>query len=183
MPFTRSSRRQALSTHRSAVVAVVVGLLMVACGSSSGTATVPTPSPTPSPLPTPSPVNTKNMKISVDSTFTKSVTVGNLTTFDLDIQDVGTDDIPNLSLVFNVGDRFLDTYTVQSAGACSVDTNLPGLACGMVTHGSHLTFTIKATPKTAGSYIFKFTLNQYKTVLNQADDNEYEYSWTQTVTN
>jgi hypothetical protein len=121
------------------------------------------------------------MKVEVDSTFIKTATVGSSTTFDLDIQDVGTADIPNLTLVFNLGDRFLDTYTVESAGPCVVDPNLPGLECGLVTHGSHLTFTIKATPKAAGSYVFKFTLDQFKTVLKQGDGNEYEYSWTQTV--
>ena len=157
---------------------------MIGCGGGGGTSNAPTPSPvtTPSPLPTPSPVNTKDMKVEVDSTFIKTATVGNSTTFDLDIQDVGTADIPNLTLVFNLGDRFLDTYTVQSAGPCVLDLNLPGLECGKVAHGSHLTFTIKATPKAAGNYVFKFTLDQFKTVLKQGDGNEYVYSWTQTVT-
>jgi hypothetical protein len=163
-------------------VAIAFSLLVVACGSGAGTAVTPTPSPTPSPLPTPSPVDTKNMKISIDSTFSKSVKVGNLTTFDLDIQDVGTADIPNLYLVFNLGDRFLDLYTVVSVGPCAIDPSMPAIACGLVAHGTHLTFTIKGKAKAAGDYIFKFTVNQYKTVLKEADNSEYDYSWTQSVT-
>ena len=82
---------------RSLLAAIAVGVLAVACGGSSGTAVVPTPSP----LPSPSPVDTKNMKISIASTFVPSVPVAVSTGFDLDIQDVGTVDIPNLYLVFD----------------------------------------------------------------------------------
>jgi hypothetical protein len=163
-------------------VAFVCGLLLVACGSGGGTAVTPTPSPTPSPLPTPSAVSTKDMKISIDSTYHKTAKVGTSTTFDVDIQDVGTADIPNLYLAFNLGDRFLDNYSIQSSGPCQVDSNVPGLACGrLVSLGSHLMFTIKATPKTAGSFVFKFTVNQYKTILSQADGDQYDYTWTQTI--
>jgi hypothetical protein len=122
------------------------------------------------------------MKIAIDSTYHKTPKVGTSTTFDVDIQDVGTADIPNVYLAFNLGtDRFLDIYSVESAGPCQVDTNVPGLACGKLTQGAHLTFTIKATPKTAGSYVFKFTVNQYKTILSQDDGEQYDYTWTQTI--
>jgi len=60
------------------------------------------------------------MKIQIDSTFIKSVPVGQSTGFDLDIQDVGTVDIPDLYLIFDAGDRFMDKYTIQSAGSCAV---------------------------------------------------------------
>ena len=121
------------------------------------------------------------MKIAVDSTYHKTPKVGTQTTFDMDIQNVGTVDIPNLDLAFNLGDRFLDNYHVESAGPCQLDTNVPGLACGLLTQGAHLTFTIKATPKTAGSFVFKFTVNQYKTILAQSDGDQYDYTWTQTI--
>jgi hypothetical protein len=123
------------------------------------------------------------MKISIDSTFTKSVPVAVSTDFDLDIQDVGSVDIPNLYLIFDAGDRFLDKYTIESAGACRVDTNVSGgLACGKVAMGTHLKFTIKATPKNSGSFVFKFHVDQYKTPLYEADGTQYVYSWTQAVT-
>ena len=81
-----------MSTSRSFLAAIAAGFLLVACGGgSSGTASVPTPSP---PIPTPAPTDTKNMKIQIDSTFIKSVPVGQSTGFDLDIQDVGTVDHP-----------------------------------------------------------------------------------------
>jgi len=122
------------------------------------------------------------MKISINSTFIQSVPVAVSTTFDIDIVDVGTVDIPNLDLIFDAGDLFLDKYTLESAGSCQLDTSLPGLACGKVATGTHLTFTIKATPKVAGSYVFKFHVDQYKTALYEADGTQYVYSWTQTVT-
>ncbi|HEY8839126.1 MAG TPA: hypothetical protein VIO80_00495 [Candidatus Dormibacteraeota bacterium] len=166
---------------RSFLAAIAVGFLVVACGSSPGTATVPTP--TLSSLPTPSSVDTKNMKILIASTFIRSVSVGQSTGFDLDIQDVGTVDIPNLYLIFDAGDLFMDKYTIQSAGTCRVDPAVTGgLACGTLAVGSHLKFTINATPKAAGSYVFKFHVDQYKTRLYEADGTQYFYSWTQTVT-
>ena len=123
-----------MSTSRSFLAAIAAGFLMVACGGgSSGTATVPTPSPS---IPTPAPTDTKNMKIQIDSTFIKSVPVGKSTGFDLDIQDVGTVDIPDLYLIFDAGDRFMDKYTIQSAGSCRLDTNVTGLACGKPRAGS-----------------------------------------------
>jgi hypothetical protein len=163
-----------LNTPRSFIAATAVGLLLLACGGGK------TASPAPTVIP--SPTDTANMKIAIDSTFIKSVPVGVSTNFDLDIQDVGTVDIPNLSLVFDDGDRFMDKYTIENAGSCQVDTSLPGLACGKLTLGTHLKFTIKAKPKAAGSYVFKFHVDQYKTPLYEADDTEYVYSWTQTVT-
>lgn len=162
-----------MRTLRSNLAAAAVGLLVLACGGgkTASPATV-----------TPSPTDTANMKISIDSTFIKSVPVGVSTDFDLDIQDVGSVDIPNLSLVFDDGDRFMDKYTIENAGSCSVDSNLPGLACGKLTKGNHLKFTIKGKPKAAGNYVFKFHVDQYKTPLYEADNTEYVYSWTQTVT-
>jgi hypothetical protein len=121
------------------------------------------------------------MKIAVDSTYHKTPKVGNQTTFDMDIQDVGTVDIPNLYLAFNLADRFLDSYSVDSAGPCQLDSTIPGLACGRLAQGAHLTFTIKATPKAAGSFVFRFTVNQYKTILSQSDGEQYDYTWTQTI--
>jgi len=155
-----------LKIPRSAFVAVAVGGLMVACGGTIGTVTV----------------DTTNMLISVTSTFTPSVPVGTPTTFNMDIKAVGTVDIPNLSILFDDGDHFMDKYTVQSAGACKVDKSLPGLACGKLAHGADLVFIITAKPTTAGSYVFKFHVANAKQPLNEADNNEYEYSWTQTVT-
>jgi hypothetical protein len=122
------------------------------------------------------------MLISVDSTFTDNVPVSVSTTFDLDIQDVGTADIPNLDLAFNAGDLFMDKYKIESADPCRIDTNLPGLACGLLSQGAHLKFTIKATPKVAGSFVFKFHIDQYKTPLYETNGTQYVYSWTQTVT-
>ena len=48
--------------------------------------------------------------------------------------------------------------------------------------GTHLKFTVKATPKNTGSFVFKFHVDQYKTPLYEADGTQYVYSWTQTVT-
>lgn len=164
---------------KSIVAAIAVGLLVVACGSSPA-AVVPTPSP---PLPSPSPTDTKSMQISIASTFVQSVPVGVSTTFALDIQDVGTVDIPNLYLIFDAGDLFMDKYTIESAGPCRVDAAIAGaLACGPLAKGAHLVFTIKGTPKNMGSFVFKFHVNQYKTHLYQADGTQYVYSWAQTVT-
>ena len=164
---------------RSFLAAIAVVLIVVACGRAPATATIPTPSPT---LPTPSPTDTTKMIIAIDSTFIKSVPVSVSTTFDLDIQDVGTVDIPNLYLIFNAGDLFLDKYTIQSAGSCRLDVAVSGLACGALTTGTHLKFTINATPKVTGSFVFKFHVDQYKTPLYEADGTQYVYSWTQTVT-
>ena len=166
---------------RSLLAAIAAGFLMAACGGSPSTATAKSPTPSP-PIPTPSPLDTKTMKISIDSSFIKTVKVSASTDFDLDIQDVGTADIPNLYLIFDAGDRFMDTYTIESAGPCRVDTTVTGLACGKVTAGTHLKFTVKATPKNTGSFVFKFHVSQYKTPLYEADGTQYVYSWTQTVT-
>jgi len=95
---------------------------------------------------------------------------------------VGAVDIPNLTVIFDDGDRFMDNYTVQSAGACKVDKGLPGLTCGKVATGADLKVTITAQPSKAGSFVFKFHLANNKQRLHQSDDNEYVYSWTQTVT-
>ena len=43
--------------------------------------------------------------------------------------------------------------------------------------------TITAKPKTAGNYVFKFSVTDYKQILKEADGNQYVYSWTQTVNN
>ena len=164
---------------KSLVVAIAAGLLVVACGSSPA-AVVPTPSP---PLPSPSPTATKSMLISIASTFVESVPVAVSTKFDLDIQDVGTVDIPNLYLIFDAGDLFMDKYSIESAGPCRVDAAISGaLACGILAKGAHLKFTIKGTPKNTGSFVFKFHVNQYKTHLYEADGTQYVYSWTQSVT-
>jgi hypothetical protein len=161
------------------VASIAVGFLVAACGSSPA-AVVPTPSP---PLPSPSPTDTKSMKISIASTFIASVPAGVSTNFDLDIQDVGTVDIPNLYLIFDAGDLFMDKYTLESAGPCRVDAAIAGaLACGPLAQGAHLKFTIKGTPKNQGNFVFKFHVNQYKTHLYEADGTQYVYSWTQSVT-
>ena len=166
---------------KSLLAAIAVGVL-VACGGSGGTANAPKPSPSPA-LPTPSPTATTNMKISIDSSFIKSVPVAVSTGFDLDIADVGTVDIPNLYLVFDAGDKFMDKYTIESAGPCRVDAAIAGsLACGQVVKGTHLKFTINGKPKVQGSFVFKFHVDQYKTPLYEADGTQYVYSWTQTVT-
>src|SRR5665213_485095 len=177
------ARRQTLSSTRTTLGAAAALLLMAACGSTGGTASKVTPAVgTPSPAAvTPSPIDTTNMKISVDSTFIKTVTVGTSTNFDMDIQDVGTDDIPNLTILFDAGDPFLDRYTVQTSGPCTVDTTIAALTCGTLAHGTHLKFTISATPTLAGSYVFKWHVANVKQILNEADDNQYVYSWTQTV--
>jgi hypothetical protein len=99
----------------------------------------------------------------------------------MDIQDVGTVDIPYLSILFNAGDRFLDIYAITSSKPCTIDTNITGLACGNLAAGAHLALTITAKPKTAGSYVFKFSVTNYKQILKEADGNQYVYSWTQTV--
>jgi hypothetical protein len=156
-----------LNVSRSILLAVAAGLLAVACGGSVGT---------------PAAVDTTNMKIAVDSTYIKTVQVGSHSKFDINVKDVGKDDIPNLSILFDSGDRFMDKYTVESAGSCKVDKGLPGLACGKLVHGGELKLTMTAQPKTAGDFVFKFHVGNNKTPLNQDDDNEYVYSWTQTVT-
>jgi hypothetical protein len=122
------------------------------------------------------------MKISIDSTFIKSVPVGQSTDFALDIQDVGTVDIPDLYLIFDAGDPFLDKYTIKSSGSCRLDPNVTGLACGRLATGTHLKLTITGTPKSSGDFVFKFHVDQYKTPLYEADGTQYVYSWTQTVT-
>jgi hypothetical protein len=180
VPFSPQPGRQTLTAPRSTLVAIACTFLLVACGGSVSKAPVASPIPTPSP--TPSPVDTAKMKIAIDSTFIKTVKVGSSTDFDLDIQDVGTDDIPYLTLLFDTGDRFLDVYTISAAGTCKVDTQIAGLACGKLAVGAHLKFTISGTPKTAGSYVFKFHVTDYKQILDEADGNQYVYSWTQTVT-
>ena len=167
-------------------MAVVFGVLMVGCGGSvaqNPPASTPTPIPTPvpSPSPTPSPVDVSKMIISIDSTFIKTVTVGSSTDFTLDIADVGAVDIPYLSILFNSGDRFLDIYTITSSTPCTIDTNISGLACGKLAQGAHLMLTNTAKPKTAGNYVFKFSVTNYKQILKEADGNQYVYSWTQTV--
>lgn len=166
--------------NKSFLAAIAFGFLVVACGGSPSTANAP--SQTPPGLPTPAPTDTANMKISITSTFIKSVPVGQSTGFDLDIQDVGTVDIPDLYLIFDAGDRFLDKYTVASAGSCRLDANVTGLACGKLATGTHLKFTINATPKATGDFVFKFHVDEYKTPLYEADGTQYVYSWTQTVT-
>ncbi|HXC77861.1 MAG TPA: hypothetical protein VNU19_12495 [Candidatus Acidoferrum sp.] len=164
---------------KSIVAAIAVGLLVNACGSSPA-AVVPTPSPA---LPSPSPTDTKNMVIAIASTFVQTVPVAVSTNFDLDIEDVGTVDIPNLYLTFDAGDLFMAKYTIESAGPCRVDAAVTGaLACGRLAKGAHLVFTIKGTPKNTGTFVIKFHVNQYKTHLYEADGTQYVYSWTQTVT-
>jgi hypothetical protein len=170
-----------LSSTRTTLGAAAALLLMAACGSTGGTAGKVTPAAVTPAAASPSPVDTTNMKISVDSTFIKTVTVGTSTDFDMDIQDVGTDDIPNLTILFDAGDPFLDRYTVQTSGPCTLDNTIAGLTCGKVAHGTHLKFTISATPTLAGSYVFKWHVANVKQILNEADDNQYVYSWTQTV--
>jgi hypothetical protein len=122
------------------------------------------------------------MMISVDSTFTQSVPVGSPTGFDIDIKDVGAADIPNLNILFDTPDLFLDKYTVQNAAPCKVDKSLPGIACGKLAVGADLKFTLTAQPKSAGSFVFKFHVADNKQLLNQSDGSLYVYSWTQTVT-
>ena len=158
-----------MNTTRSILTAAAVGLLMVGCGGSVGTAA-------------PSPVDTSKMMVSLDSTFTRSVPIGSPTDFDIDVKDVGSVDIPNLTIIFDDGDRFMDNYTIKSSGTCKVDKGLPGLACGKVATGADFKVTITAQPSKAGSFVFKFHLADNKQRLHQSDDNEYVYSWTQTVT-
>ena len=158
-----------MRTTRSLLSAIAAGFLMVACGGSVGTVT-------------PSPVDTSKMMVKTESTFTLSVPVGSPTDFDIDVKDVGTVDIPNLTIIFDDGDRFMDDYTIKSAGSCKVDKALPGLACGKVATGADLKFTLTAQPLKAGNFVFKFHLANDKKRLHQSDDNEYVYSWTQTVT-
>lgn len=153
-------------------MAAALGLLAVACGGSVGTVSTPSPSP----------VDTSKMMVSLDSTFTRSVPVGAPTNFDIDVKDVGSVDIPNLTVIFDDGDRFMDNYTVSAAGPCKVDKGLPGLSCGKVATGADFKVTITAQPSKAGSFVFKFHLANDKQRLHQSDDNEYVYSWTQTVT-
>ena len=171
------------TSRTTTLLAVAFGLLMAGCGGSvaKAPAVTPTPIPTPTPSPTPSAVDTSKMIISIDSTFIKTVSVGSSTDFTLDIEDVGTVDVPFLSILFNAGDRFLDIYTITSSKPCTIDTNISGLACGKLAQGTHLMLTITAKPKTAGSYVFKFSITNYKQILKEADGNEYVYSWTQTV--
>lgn len=158
-----------MNTTKSILMSAAVGLLLVGCGGSVGTAA-------------PSPVDTSKMMVSLDSTFTRSVPVSSPTDFDIDVKDVGTVDIPNLTVIFDDGDRFMDLYTVKSAGTCKVDKALPGLACGKVATGADFKVTVTAQPSKAGSFVFKFHLANNKQRLHQSDDNEYVYSWTQTVT-
>jgi hypothetical protein len=174
-----------LKTSRTTLLAVAFGFLLVGCGGTVAQtpATSPTPiaTPVPSPSPIPSPVDVSKMIISIDSTFIKTVAVGSSTDFNLDIQDVGTVDIPYLSILFNAGDHFLDIYTVTSSTPCTIDTVISGIACGRLAQGAHLVLTITAKPNTAGSYVFKFSVTNYKQILKEADGNQYVYSWTQTV--
>jgi len=124
----------------------------------------------------------ENMQISIASTFVQSVPRRVPTTFDLDIQDVGTVDIPNLYLIFDRRSDFSWTSTRSSQPA------MPG-RCGHrwrtglwpARKGRAPRVHITGTPKNMGSFVFKFHVNQYKTHLYEADGTQYVYSWTQTV--
>jgi hypothetical protein len=167
VPFAPDPGRRTLNIAKATFAAAALTLLTLACGGSAGTATTK--------------VDTTKMKIAVDSTYHQAAQVGTPSNFNITIKDVGTSDIPNLNVLFDEGDRFLDKYTVQSAGPCKVDKGLPGLSCGKLAKGAALTFTMTAKPSTAGSYVFKFHIANVKTPLNEANDIEYVYSWTQTI--
>jgi hypothetical protein len=124
---------------------------------------------------------TSNMAIALDSASHAKVFVGKLTDFDLSIKNVGTVDIPNLTVLFDDGDKFLDDYTVVASGSCTVNKDLPGLACGSLARGSELKFNMTAQPRKAGNFTFKFHIGNGGRYLNEADGKGYTYSWQQVI--
>jgi hypothetical protein len=121
------------------------------------------------------------MAISFDSASHKAAIVGLLSEFDVTIGNVGKADIPNLGIMFDDGDRFLDHYTVVTSGSCTVDKSLPGLACGLLAQGKELKFTMTAQPRDAGNFTFKFHVANGGVYINEGDGKGYTYSWTQTI--
>jgi hypothetical protein len=124
---------------------------------------------------------TPTMAIAVDSASHAKVFVGKLTDFDLSIKNVGTVDIPNLTVLFDDGDKFLDDYTVVASGSCAVNKDLPGLSCGPLSKGAELTFTMTAQPRKAGNFTFKFHIGNGGRYLNEADGKGYTYNWQQVI--
>jgi hypothetical protein len=150
---------------RSALLTCILFAAIVGCGDSGGA----------------SGGDNSNMAISFDSASHKTVIVGQLTDFDLTIDNVGKADIPKLGIMFDDGDRFLDHYTVVSSGSCAVDKALPGLSCGALTQGKELKFTMTAQPRSAGNFTFKFHIANGGLYLNEADGKGYTYNWQQTI--
>lgn len=125
--------------------------------------------------------DTANMAIAVGSASHKTVFVGKLTDFDLSIKNVGMVDIPSLAVLFDDGDKFLDDYTVVTSGTCTVNKDLPGLACGSLAKGAELKFNMTAQPRKAGNFTFKFHIGNGGRYLNETDGKGYTYSWQQVV--
>lgn len=70
--------------------------------------------------------------------------------------------------------------TVVTSGPCSVDKDLPGLACGPLAQGKELKFNMTAQPRNAGNFTFKFHIGNSGRYLDEADGQGYTYSRTQT---
>ena len=117
------------------------------------------------------------------SKYLRTATVGAASDFDFTVKNVGTTRITNLTILFDEGDRFLDHYTVISAGPCAVVKSLPGLACGSLAPGSDVQFTMTAQPRDAGNFTFKFHIGDTRLPLKEANGQGYVYSWMQTIVN
>jgi hypothetical protein len=150
---------------RISLLACVLGVAVVGCGDSGGATGG----------------GNADMAISFTSSFNATVIVGQLADFDLTIVNVGKADIPNLGVMFDDGDRFLDHYTVVSSGSCTVDKDLPGLACGSLAHGTALKFTMTAQPRNAGNFTFKFHIANGGRYLNEATGQGFTYFWQQAI--
>jgi hypothetical protein len=124
---------------------------------------------------------TSTMAIKEDSAFHATVFVGKLTDFDMSVKNLGTLDIPNLAILFDDGDKLLDVYTVVTSGSCTVNKDLPGLACGPLTKGAELKFNMTAQPRKAGNFTFKFHIGNGGRYLNEADGKGYTYKWQQVI--
>ena len=120
------------------------------------------------------------MAIALESEYEQMVSVGRPTGFDFTVRNIGTADIPNLAILFDEGDRFLNYYTVLTSGSCTVNRNLPGLACGPLNKGGELKFNMVAQPRKAGKFTFKFHISSGGRYLEE-DGTAYTYSWAQTI--
>jgi rhomboid protease GluP len=119
--------------------------------------------------------------ISIDSQYLAKATVGVPSDFDFTVKNVGNTNITNLTILFDDGDHFLDHYTVLTSGPCTVEKSLPGLACGPLSPGSQMQFTMTAQPRDSGTFTFKFHVADGSLYLNEANGEGYTYSWTQSI--
>jgi len=121
------------------------------------------------------------MSISEDSSYNAHVLVGSVYTTDMDIKNGGKADIPKLQIMFDGGDKFLDHNVIVKSAPCTVDKELPGLACGDLAVRGELKFRITYQPKDAGNFKYVYRIANDGLYLPESDGRTYDYSWTQAV--